>query len=337
MTTIAVVGDDLLAVAVARALAGARRTVTVHPVDSTSGGADDVAYIRLLSADPALLAQDAAALTAWAALERETGHCLTTRTDAVDVGLASTIATTLHETGAVRPARALHPVEASRLWPQIRFDGLVAHQPHARRVHLDPARRALVRSARARGVSFDVAATRVRTTPLGDVDVLVDGRWRRYDAAVVIADAAGRTRVVGQPTAADAARVLSVTGIGPPAAWPSVAHLSGLPDADGLVLPDCRAELHADRIELTVDQVSGDAAAQLWEYAVRWLPGTIVSAARVRAAAHGTPSLDEAQGRLAVTAPLAPRDHAFAPIVATDLAGRLLASLALDYSTERAS
>jgi plasmid stability protein len=154
---------------------------------------------------------------------------------------------------------------------------------------------------------------------------------------VVIADAARRTHVVGQPTVADTACVVSVNSIGPPDSWPSVTHLSGLKDADGLVLPGCRAELHGDRIELTIDQVSGDAATQLWEYAVRWLPGTIVSAARVRAAAHGTPSLDAAQPRLAVTAPLAPRDRALAPIVATDLAGRLLAALALDYPTERAS
>jgi hypothetical protein len=332
--SIAVVGDDLLAIAVARELAGPGRDVVLH---GALFGDAELAYIRVLSADPAQLAKDGAALAAWTALEREVGHCLMTRTDAVDVGPALTIATTLHETAAVSPARALHPVEASRLWPQIRFDGLVAHQPLARRVHLDPARRALVRSAGARGVSFDPPATRVRTTSRGEVDVLVDGSWQRYDAAVVVADAAGRARLTGQPTAADAGCIVSVTSITPPACWPSIVHLPGLSDVDGSVLGGCRAEPHGDSIELTTEQASGDVAALLWEYAVRWLPGTIVSIPHVRAAASDTPSLDGAQRRLVVTDPLIATERAKAPVVAADLAGQLLNTLALGYQTERAS
>lgn len=128
--------------------------------------------------------------------------------------------------------------------------------------------------------------------------------------------------------------------IGRPADWPSVVHHARLPpDADGYDLPSCRAELHRARLALRLDEPLdyAGAATQLWEYAVRWLPGTIVSAASVRTESDAIPSHDTSQGGLGVVAPLGTRDRALAPVVAADLARSLLETIATDFQTERAS
>ena len=92
-------------------------------------------------------------------------------------------------------------------------------------------------------------------------------------------------------------------------------------------------------VDLTlVDDVGQPAAAAtLWEYATRWLPGTIVGTKRVRCQSRSVPRLDTTLGRLVVTSPLAAADQGLAPVVAADLAHDVLATAALDYETERAS
>lgn len=343
MSSVAVVGDGVLAYAVARQLTCSAARVVLHRTQSDADSAEcGAAYLRLLSPDATRLAQEATALNAWVGLVRETGLQVMSRTDALDVGPATTIATALHETAAVRPARALYPVEATRRWPQIRFDGLVAHQPAARRVHLQIARDALERSARRCGVGIGSGtAIRVRTTALGGVEVLAGGRWHNYDAALVIAGSDDSRRLVGLPASANAAHVLHVETIGPPAGSPSVVHYAGLPpDADGYELPGCRAELHRGRLELRFDQPpadDADATTQLWEYAVRWLPGTIVSTARVSVERNALPTWGSAQGQLRIVAPLAARDRVLTPVVAVSLARSLLETIATDFETELAS
>ncbi|MDT4917376.1 MAG: sarcosine oxidase [Pseudonocardiales bacterium] len=342
MSQIAVVGNDVLAIALARQLATGPAAVVLHePMHSTPPAGEEVASLRLLHADRGQVARDHAALQSWEALEEETGVDVLTPVHAIDVGPPATVATLLHATSLIAPARVLYPREAARQWREIRFDGLVAYQPAASRISLAAARQALLRSAVAWGVRVDRGrAARVRAGRRGNVQVLVDGRWHSYDAAVVIADSAERSELAGLPTAPEHRTVLSVEPIGAIHHWPSVVHHPGLPqDPDGHRLPGCGAEVNDGLLDLTLADDAGQpaAAAGLWEYATRWLPGTIVSTKRVRSESRSAPRLDTTLGRLAVTAPLGGRDRGLAPVVAAELARDLLDAVALDYPTTRAS
>jgi hypothetical protein len=341
MSRVAVIGNDVLAVALARQLATGPAAVVlheqVHPTEPTDAVS---ASLRLLSEDRWRVARDHAALRSWEALEDETGIEVLSPLHAIDVGPPTTIAALLQATSIIAPARVLYPAEAARQWREIRFDGLVAYQPAACRVSLGGARQALLRSAVAWGVQVDRGrAVRVRSGRRGDVQVLADGRWRSYDAAVVVADATARSELAGLPTAPETGTVLTVEPIGSTRHWPSVVHHPGLPDADGQHPAQCSAEVNDGLIDLSLAEDDGrpEAAAQLWEYATRWLPGTIVSTKRVRSQSRAVPRLDTTLGRLTVTPPLGARDSGLAPVVAADLARDLLDTVALDFEPARAS
>jgi hypothetical protein len=235
----------------------------------------------------------------------------------------------------------LYPREAARQWPEIRFDGLVAYQPAACRISLDAAREALLESAVSWGVEVEGGrAARVRCDPLGDVQVLIAGRWRSYDAAIVVADAAARSELTSLPNEPETGTVLSVEPIGSLTEWPSIVHHHGLPaDADGISPTGCRAELNGGMVDLTLlDRDSeSDCTGRLWEYATHWLPGTIVGTKRVRTESRAVPRLDTALGRLTVTSPLAAADAALAPVVAAELVSDLFNAVDLDRAVARAS
>jgi hypothetical protein len=247
MSRLAVVDSDLLALALARELARQGASVAVQPGAAPTGHAE----LRLLSPDPAVVQCEAAARSAWQGLEAETGLALLHRLDALDVAPETTAAATLFALADSHPGSVLYPVEAARCWPQIRFDGLIVHQRAACRVDLRAAHEALARSAQSLGVrwggdagaDFEIRAMRVAPAPAPDG--------------------------------------LLVASIAPLRSWPSVRHHPGLPsDADGYVLPGARATALGASLELSLLDPGADSASQLWEYAVRWLPGTIVSAAR---------------------------------------------------------
>jgi hypothetical protein len=293
VSRLVVVDSDLLALALARELAshGLAVTVRLTPDDPSTTG--EHADLRMLAAEPTTVLREAGARDAWRALETETGVAILGRLDALDVGPETTVADVLLATGHAHPARVLYPVEAARCWPQVRFDGLVAHQPAARRVRLGDAQRALVRSARRRGVRFDAA---------GRADVEV------------------RSERAARISSADRHTELLVGSIAPPGAWPSVVHHRGLPPhPDGHRLAGARATARGDAVRLALlDAVAADAdpATQLWEYAVRWLPGTIVSRPR----RHVSPPAPE---------------PGLIPVQAAELAAAVAAGV--DHETERAS
>jgi hypothetical protein len=341
MSRVAVIGNDVLAIALARQLAAGPISVVLHEQAHSTESGDDVASLRLLHHDRARIARDNAALQSWEALEEETGIELLSPLHAIDVGPPATIAALLHATSRIAPARTLYPAEAARQWREIRFDGLVAYQPAASRISLAPARQALLRSAAGWGVQLHPGrAARVRTGRRGDVQVLVDGHWRVYDAAVVIADSTARSELVGLPTLAQSGTVLSVEPIGSAWDWPSVVHRPGLPpDPDGHRLPECSAEINNGQLDLTLGEDIGQpaAAVQLWEYATRWLPGTIANSTRVRSVSLAAPRLDTSLGRVAVSSPLGARERGLAPVVAAELAADLYRSVDLDAVAARAS
>jgi hypothetical protein len=342
VSTIAVVGDDVLALALARQLAVGPATVVLHePARPTSSDGDELASLRLLHPDRARIAREDAALRSWEALEEETGIDVLSPLHAIDVGPPATIAALLQAALLIAPARALYPAEAARQWRAIRFDGLVAYQPAACRISLAPAGQALLRSAVDWGVHVARGrAARVRTGRGGDVQVMTDGRWHSYDAGVVVADTTARSELVGLPTARQRGTVLSVEPIGSIRDWPSVVHHPGLPpDADGHRLARCSAEVNGGLVDLTLADDVGrpETAARLWEYATRWLPGTIVSTKRVRCQSRSVPRLDMSLGRLAVTSPLAAGDRGLAPVIAAELACDLFGAVDLDRAVARAS
>lgn len=274
MTRLVVVDTDLLGLALARELAGHGATVILPRVTERDGFAE----LRLLSVDAAVVQREAAARDAWRALEAESGTELLGRLDALDVGPETTIAATQLATLDTDPGLVLYPVEAARCWPHVRFDGLVVHQPAARRLHLGRAHQALVQSARRAGVRFGARS----------------GATADYEVRISRASASLRPSE------------LLVGSIPPAAAWPSVVHHPGLPaDPDGYVLSGAAARAEArDTVRLRLVGTAAKPAAQLWEYAVRWLPGTIVSAVR-----RSDP---------------APDDLALAPVRAAELAADLL-------------
>jgi sarcosine oxidase len=342
MSRIAVVGNDVLAVALARQLAAGPAQVVLHEqAHAAEPAGEDVASLRLLHAQAWRVARDNAALQSWEALEEETGIDVLHPLHAIDVGPAETIAGLLHATSRIAPARTLYPTEAERQWRGIRFGGLVAYQPAASHVSLAPARKALMRSAARWGAQLHPGrVARVRTGRRGDVQLLIDGHWRTYDAAVVVADSTGRSELAGLPTTPDRGTVLSVEPIGPVEQWPSVVHRPGLPpDPDGHRLPECGAEVNAGLIDLTLGDDSDHpaAAAQLWEYATRWLPGTIVGTTRVRCQSRSVPRLDTTLGRLTVTPPLGAPDRGLAPVVAAELACDLYSAIDIEEAVPRAS
>lgn len=342
MSRVAVVGDDALAVALARQLAVGPADVTLHePARESESAADDLASLRLLHLERRRIARDNAALRAWEALEEETGVEMLSPLHAVDVGPPATIAALLHATSGLAPARTLYPAEAERQWREIRFAGLVAYQPAACRISLAQARRALLCSALSWGVRVDCGrVTRVRNGRLGDAQVLVDGTWLPYDAVVVVADSTGCSELAGVPTTPDSATVLSVEPIGRIRDWPSVVHHAGLPeDPRGHCLPTCSAELNQGLLDLSlVDDPDGsDAAARLWSYATRWLPGTIINTKRVRSRQRSVPRLDTSRGRLAITPTLGVRDRGLVPLIAAELACDLFNAIQLDEVVPRAS
>ena len=168
----------------------------------------------------------------------------------------------------------------------------------------------------------------------------MDEQWRSYDAAVVVADSTARSELAGLPTTPENGTVLSVEPIGSVRHWPSVVHHAGLPaDPDGHRLPGCSAEINDGLVDLTLADDAGrpESAASLWEYATRWLPGTIVSTKRVRSQSRSAPRLDTTLGRLAVTSPLGARDLGLAPVVAAELAADLYNAIDLDRAVARAS
>jgi sarcosine oxidase len=342
MSTVAVVGDDVLAIALARQLAvGPCRVVLHRPAHSAGPAGQEAATLRMLHAERGRIARDNDALRAWEALEEETGIEVLSPCHAIDVGPPTTIAALLHASSRIAPARVLYPEEAGRQWPEIRFGGLVAYQPAACRIALGAARQALLRSAASWGVQVERGtAARLRTGRAGDVEVLVDGTWRSYDAAVLVADSTARTELAGLPTATQNSTVLSVEPIGAVDAWPSVVHHEGLPpDADGHRISRCGAEVNDGLLDLTLADAPDrpDAAGILWEYATRWLPGTIISTTRVRTECRAVPRLDTTRGRLAVTDPLGVGEGGLAPLVAAELACDLFAAIDLDEAVARAS
>ena len=338
---VAVVGDDVLTLAVARHLAGSLAGVVVHPPPGTTEVAHRFTHLRLLDQDAQRVARERHALDLWRALEHETGVRVTAPSHAVDVGPESTVAAVLHAGHPDLPARALSPVEATREWPSIRFAGAVALQPAAVRIDVARAREALLRAAAGRGVLIGAPASRVRRVASGDVEVATDAARHRYDATIVVADPAARTALAGRPGAVRQGTVLTVDTIGPIRHWPSVRHHRGLPaDFDGYLLGGAQADFAGERVRLalTGGPVAPDeAAARLWEYAARWLPGTIVGTARVRTEDQAPARLDTSLGRLAVTSPLGSGQRELAPLVAAELARQLLQSIAIDYETEHAS
>jgi hypothetical protein len=342
MSTIAVVGDDVLAIALARQLAVGPAAVVLHePAHSTQPDGAELATLRLLHQDRGRVARDHAALHAWEALEEETGIDVLSPVHAIDVGPPTTIAALLHATSVIAPARVLYPDEAARQWREIRFAGLVAYQPAACRISLAPARQALLRSAASWGVQIDPArAARVRTGRAGDVQVLAGGAWRSYDAAVVVADPSARSELAGLPTGGQTSTVLSVEPVGPIRDWPSVVHHAGLPaDPDGHQVAHCGAEVNDGSLDLTLaGEIDGaDAAAALWEYATRWLPGTIVGTKRVHSRTRSVPRLDTSRDRLAVTSPLDARECGLAPLLAAELAVDVFNTIDLTEAVARAS
>jgi hypothetical protein len=342
VSAIAVVGDDLLAIALARQLAVGPATVVLHsPARPTGSAADGVAALRLLHQDRHQVERDSTALRSWAALEEETGIDVLSPLHAIDTGPPATIAALLQATSLIAPIRTLYAREAARLWPAIRFAGLVAYQPAASRVSLAAAGQALLRSAASWGVQVVPGrVSRVRTDSRGDVQLLVDGRWRGYDAALVVADACGRSELAGLPTAPETGIVLSVEPLEPIRDWPSVVHHTGLaPGPGGSGLPTCRAEANDGLIDLTSadDRGGPDTVCRLWEYATQWLPGTIVGTKRVRSQSRSLPRLDTTAGRLTVTSPLSSADQGLAPVLAAELAGDLFTAVELDRAVARAS
>jgi hypothetical protein len=346
MIRIAVLGDDVLAVAVARQLASTTAQVVHHRLRPSAPARGVHATLRLLSADGSHLERERAALAAWRSLEAETGMRLLTQVDAVDVGPPTTVAAILQATADHQAASAMSPMEAARRWPAIRFAGLVAHQPSATRIDVAGARTALRRSALTCGARFATApVTRARLTTPGEVELLDAQGWHHYDAALVVADSRDRAALscaLGRPPAdLGTATVLTVDAIGPARMWPSVVHHAGLPaDPDGFRVDGASAEVQGGRIELArtgAPASDANAATELWEYAVRWLPGTIVGTSRVRVDSAAPPRIDSRLGPLAVVPGLGVRCGAFAPLLAVDLVPALLDSVAHDYETERAS
>jgi hypothetical protein len=342
MSRVAVVGNDVLAIALARQLAAASTTVVLHePAQPADAGGEQLGVLRLLHEDRARIARDNAALRSWEALEEETGVEVLSPVHAVDVGPPTTIAAVLHAAAMIAPARVLYPSEAARQWREIRFHGLVAYQPAACRISLAPARRALLRSAVTWGVHVDGGrARRVRTGRCGDVRVLAGGRWHSYDAAVVVADSTARNELAGLPAEPETGTVLSVEPIGATRHWPSVVHHGGLQaDADAPHVAGCSAEVNGGLIDLTLADGRGaaDGMSRLWEYATRWLPGTIIGTKRVRSESRAVPRLDTSLGRLVVTSPLGGRDRGLAPLVAAELARDLFDAVHLDEAVPRAS
>lgn len=342
MTRVAVVGDDILAVALARQLAVGPASVVLHqPAHAARPAGAGHATLRLLHPDRRRVARENAALRCWEALEAETGIEALAPLHAVDVGTPDTIAAVLRAALPFAPAGVLYPGEAARQWPQIRFAGLVAYQPAACRIALAPARQALLSSAVSWGVRVDGGrAARVRSGPAGDVQVLLGRTWRSYDAAIVVADAAARSELAALPNEPEAGTVLSVEPLGSAADWPSLVHHAGLPGGRDPSAPaGCRAEGRDGMVDLTLLDAGSepDAAARLWEYAAHWLPGTIAGTKRVRTENRDAPRLDLTLGRLAVTSPPAFADAGLAPVLAAELASDLFNAVDLEQAVARAS
>lgn len=342
MTRVAVVGDDILALALARQLAVGPATVVLHrPAHGEGPLGSDFASLRLLHPDARRVARESAALRSWEALEEETGIEALSPLHAIDVGPPNTVAAVMRAVAPFAPAGVLYPREAARQWPEIRFDGVVAYQPAACRISITAARQTLLDSAGSWGVEVQGGrAAGVRSGPAGDVQVLVGGRWRSYDAAIVVADAAARSELAALPNEPETGTVLSVEPIGSLTEWPSLVHHRGLlGDADGVSPTGCRAELNGGMVDLTLLDPHGesDCARRLWEYATHWLPGTIVGTKRVRTESRAVPRLDATLGRLAVTSPLAAVDAALAPVVAAELVSDLFNAVDLDRAVARAS
>ena len=308
-----VVGGGVMGAATARALAragdgGGASVLLVEQFGrghdhGSSHGASRIFRRGYTADDWVALTGDA--ITAWQALEAETGRTLLDFTGALDHGdpvALDEIQAALERGGVVH--ERLTPDEAGARWPGLRFDTSVLFHPQAGRVRSADAVEALLDSASAAGAElrFDTAVAAIETmgddvvlrlegaggassTVVSTSVVLAVGSWARYLAADLVRRAGAslpEVRVTQEEPAHFATEL-------PDDAWPSFVHHPTDPALRarvstiyGLLTPGegvkvgthgTGREVHPDA-RLTSPGAEGQAV--LRDYVAAWVPGVDV-------------------------------------------------------------
>jgi sarcosine oxidase len=283
----------------------------------------------------------------WRQAERDSGRSLLTLTGAVDHGDAAAAAD-LHRRllAAGRQADLLDPVDASRLWPGLRFETTVLHHPDAGRLHADASVTAFRELAEQRGaqVIHGAQVTSVHIDSENEVVVIAADGTRFTAQSVVLAAGAWTPSLAGDvlpglpPLRVTVEQPLHFPTQIPLERWPSFIHhgaenhgapsgVYGLGSIDGV-------KVGGHAVGREVDPRSDDRAVdiaavhRLQSYVREWIPGVDHTRAAPQTCLYAvTPDHDfvvDRVGPLTVLAGFSGHGFKFAPVI-----GRLAADLAL--------
>lgn len=221
----------------------------------------------------------------WERLSAEAGVPLLTRTGGVDHGVArepERMVALLREHGV--GAELLEPVEASRRYPGMVFDGPVAYDPESGTIDPEGAISAMVRLAAGRGahVAYDTPVLRLEAGGDGAVLHTGDGSWRA-DTVIVAAGAwigpllDGLVRLPPLTVTQQQALFFAPRR---PAPWPTLVHGESADTLDIYGLPEggyVKVAEHTHGTVTTADTrdfvVDPGARDRTIAYVRRWLPG----------------------------------------------------------------
>ncbi|HEY3089669.1 MAG TPA: FAD-dependent oxidoreductase [Jatrophihabitantaceae bacterium] len=284
------------------------------------------------------------ALPAWRDIEAAAGVGLLAVTGGVDHGVdaaTSAIADALEFVGV--PGQSLDPVEATRRWPGLRFDGRVLLHPASGRLDADAAVAALQKLAVAAGGQVH---HHVRVTGIDDGEVVTETGDTYRSERVVVCAGAWTERLLGGHLRLPALRVTQEQPLHfaprPSLAsveWPSFIHYRGQDAAPftfgyGMRTPGEGIKVGFHHSGPECDPDARDFAPEasrldvLLDYVREWVPGVDATAwTPISCTYTSTPTEDfviDAIGTIVVAAGFSGHGFKFAPVV-----GGMLADLAL--------
>jgi sarcosine oxidase len=341
-----VVGGGVMGAATAWWLAQRGGSVVVleqfepeHVRGSSHGGSR---IFRLAYPDPFWVGLARAARDSWRRLEAESGARLLVETGSVDHGDVAAVERVRVALSSAHAAyEILAPGTARDLWPGMRFDGAVGHQPDGGRLDAALALRTLLGQAGGHGAEVRFNAP-VRALEAGTERVRVVADDETYDAGVAVVAAGAWV----EPLLAPHVRLPALTvtqesafHFAPrePLPWPSFVHHArsaryGLETpGEGVKIAEHHTgpPVTADGRDFVVDAA---ARERVIEHVTQWLPGLIPEpVSEVTCLYTSTATEDfvvDRAGPIIVVSACSGHGFKFAPVI-----GRMAADLAAGVAT----